>query len=56
MCKARNEDRVCDKQLVALLLVSLISGLYRENAITIESEARYTNGGNAYYVRMQICA
>ena len=29
-------------------------GLYRENAITIESEARYPNGGNVYYVTMQI--
>ena len=29
-------------------------GLYRENAIAIESEARYPNGGNVYYVPMQI--
>ena len=29
-------------------------GLYSENAIAIESEARYTNGGNVYKVTMQI--
>ena len=29
-------------------------GLYRENAIAIESEARYPFGGNVYYVTMQI--
>ncbi len=29
-------------------------GLYRENAIAIEIEARYPFGGNAYYVTMQI--
>ena len=28
--------------------------LYRENPIAIESETRYTNGGNVYYVIMQI--
>ena len=31
-----------------------IIGLYRENAITIESEARDPFGGNVYYVTMQI--
>ena len=31
-------------------------GLYRENAIAIESEARYPNGGNVYYVTMQIAS
>ena len=29
-------------------------GLYRENTIAIESEARYPFGGNVYYVTMQI--
>ena len=29
-------------------------GFYRENAIAIESEARDPNGGNVYYVTMQI--
>ena len=29
-------------------------GLYRENAIAIESEANYSFGGNVYYVTMQI--
>ena len=29
-------------------------GLYRENAIAVESEARYPNGGNVCYVTMQI--
>ena len=28
--------------------------LYRENAIAIESEARDPNGGNVYYVTLQI--
>ena len=34
--------------------VSVIIGLYRENAIAIESEARDPFGGNVYYVTMQI--
>ena len=29
-------------------------GLYRENAIAIDGEARYPFGGNVYYVTMQI--
>ena len=29
-------------------------GLYRENAIAIESEAKYPIGGNVYYVTMQL--
>ena len=29
-------------------------GLYRENAIAIESEARDPFGGNVYYVTLQI--
>ena len=33
---------------------SLAIGLYRENAIAIESEARDPFGGNVYYVTMQI--
>ena len=32
----------------------LLIGLYRENAITIESEANDSFGGNVYYVTMQI--
>ena len=32
----------------------MIIGLYRENAIAIESEARDPFGGNVYYVTMQI--
>ena len=32
----------------------LCIGLYRENAIAIESEARDPFGGNVYYVTMQI--
>ena len=32
----------------------MLTGLYRENVIAIESEARDTNGGNVYYVTMQI--
>ena len=31
-----------------------VIGLYRENAIAIESEARDPFGGNVYYVTMQI--
>ena len=33
---------------------SFFIGLYRENAIAIESEARDPNGGTVYYVTMQI--
>ena len=33
---------------------TLYIGLYHENAIAIESEARYPFGGNVYYVTMQI--
>ena len=29
-------------------------GLYRENAIVIEIEAKYQFGGNVYYITMQI--
>ena len=36
-------------------LINIITiGLYRENAIAIESEARDPFGGNVYYVTMQI--
>ena len=31
-----------------------VIGLYRENAIAIESEARDPFGGNVYYVTMQM--
>ena len=31
----------------------VILGLYRENAIAVESEARDPFGGNVYYVTMQ---
>ena len=34
--------------------ILLSIGLYRENAIAIESEARDPFGGNVYYVTMQI--
>ena len=37
-----------------LILCLFCIGLYRENAIAIESEARDPNGGNVYYVTMQI--
>ena len=48
-CKfAREKNRY-----VTLALISGI-GLYRENAIAIEIEARDPFGGNAYYVTMQI--
>ena len=44
-----------DETLIAVGSFYLVSiGLYRENAIAIESEARYPFGGNAYYVTMQI--
>ena len=33
---------------------ALFIGLYRENAIAIESEAKDSFGGNVYYVTMQI--
>ena len=38
---------------IFIVAVSYI-GLYRENAIAIESEARYPFGGNVYHVTMQI--
>ena len=45
------------KKIIAFIpflkLLHLI-GLYRENAIAIENEARDPNGGNVYYVTMQI--
>ena len=37
-----------------LLLILQRIGLYRENAIAIESEANDSFGGNVYYVTMQI--
>ena len=35
-------------------IAECIIGLHRENAIAIESEARDPNGGNVYYVTIQI--
>ena len=35
-------------------MLLFIIGLYRENAIAIDSEARDPFGGNVYYVTMQI--
>ena len=40
--------------LVAAVTINRFIGLYRENAIAIESEARDPFGGNVYYVAMQI--
>ena len=37
-----------------MYIVYLSIGLYCENVIAIESEARYPFGGNMYYVTMQI--
>ena len=34
--------------------IGYLIGLYRENAIAIESEANDSFGGNVYYVTMQI--
>ena len=42
-----------DNSNVVLLSESHL-GLYRENAIAIENEARYPFGGNMYYITMQI--
>ena len=39
---------------VTVLFLFLLIGLYRENAIAIESEARDPNGGNVYDGKMQI--
>ena len=44
------QTKVHEMQVDAMQLI----GLYRENAIAIESEARYPFGGNVYYVTMQI--
>ena len=38
----------------AEIIPTIIIGLYRENAIAIESEAKDPFGGNVYYVTMQI--
>ena len=38
----------------SLASFSVVIGLYRENAIAIESEANDSFGGNVYYVTMQI--
>ena len=40
------------KKVVNVCLSSV--GLYRENPMAIESEARHPNGGNVYYVTKQI--
>ena len=37
-----------------MTVIHIVIGLYRENAISIESEARDPFGGNVYYVTMQI--
>ena len=37
-----------------ILPIKLRIGLYRENAIAIEGEARDPFGGNVYYITMQI--
>ena len=42
------------KATTFLWLRHLSIGLYRENAIAIESEAGYPNVGNMHYVTMQI--
>ena len=42
------------EQLRRMDAIQMHIGLYRENAIAIESEARDPNGGNVYYVTMQI--
>ena len=36
------------------IMAATLICLYRENALAIQSEARYPNGGNMYYVTMQI--
>ena len=41
-------------QVIFKIKVHTSIGLYRENAIAIESEARDPFGGNVYYVTMQI--
>ena len=48
-------NSACPKSPLRLLFTGLCSiGLYRENAIAIENEARDPFGGNVYYVTMQI--
>ena len=48
----QNENYVAHVQISGCPLCSI--GLYRENAIAIESEARDPFGDNVYYVTMQI--
>ena len=42
------------KQIFSNVITTVTIGLYRENAIAIESEANDSFGGNVYYVTMQI--
>ncbi len=43
-----------EKEAYKSLTRHVVIGLYRENAIAIEGEARDPFGGNVYYVTMQI--
>ena len=44
----------CGTNQTRVSYMSRVIGLYRENAMSIESEARDPNVGNVYYVTMQI--
>ena len=47
----RTDAQIC---LPSIDVICRPIGLYRKNAIAIESEARYPFGGNVYNVTMQI--
>ena len=43
---------VASEGLPSLIALQVCIGLYRENAIAIESEARYQNGGTALNIKL----
>ena len=47
-------SNTANRECLARYCVRYSIGLYRENAIAIESEAKDSFGGNVYYVTMQI--
>ena len=54
LCVLLSRWRTLYSMTLVWKLSILAIGLYRENAIAIESEARDPFGGNVYYVTMQI--
>ena len=46
--------RLKQTHIIIIIKYNISIGLYRENVIAIESEAKHPFGGNVYYVTMQI--